>query len=294
MDPFSIITGIIGIVSAIVGIGSGIKQIKDESDSQDYNKDLNQQIFNREDNSWQRAVEDRSRAGLSIAGLTSGSGSGGTVSQLQAPQGSGQLANLLQNMSSTGFGLANSAYDRKLQKEIATDELELKREQLQHEKLTARWNYFKDLISIKRENSIYEHNMNIAKGMEKNPLATVYGSQPSELERIVQALVNNKDVITKGADKVNEVVDSAKQNIKSAWDNFRGVGKEHFFSNISDSQLKDALGDFTYSKLPTDAYPTSIAKDANGKDYWIIFSNKKRLNLSKYQYENLARLLGIK
>lgn len=88
-----------GIASLVGSFIFGGRQLEKEEETEQYNKDLNDKIMEREDNAWQRAVEDRSKSGLSVAGLSQGAGSGGSVSQLQAPQGNAVMANLMQNIT---------------------------------------------------------------------------------------------------------------------------------------------------------------------------------------------------
>lgn len=191
----------LGLASLVGSFIFGGKQIEKEEETEQYNKDLNEKIMEREDNAWQRAVVDRSKSGLSVAGLSQGAGSGGSVSQLQAPQGNAVMANLMQNLTGQSFGLASSIYEnkknRQLQQDNFTKELELKNEQLKTDQLNAEYQRMKILTEIQsindeniRAQGIYNHNMEIAKGTPKNPLYRVYGSQPSEVESLVRGLYN--------------------------------------------------------------------------------------------------------
>lgn len=244
MDPFSAIAGVIGLITSVIGIASSVKQIKDEDETTAYNRNLNERVFEREDNAWQRAVNDRSKAGLSISGLTSGAGAGGTVSQLQAPQSAGKMADLMKGLGDTSFGLAQNAYDRKLQKENFTEELKVKKEQLKVDRLNARYQRLKTLADLgsviqsnKRENAIYEHNMKIAQGKDEAKLWQVYGSQPSEIKELLNALVNNKDKILGGA---KQTVEGIKDNVSSKVDNAIDNIKD-FFNPPSYKQIPDTI-----------------------------------------------------
>lgn len=292
MDPLSIIALIGAAVAGITGIVQGVKQTRKEEETTQYNKELNQKIMDREDNSWQRAVSDRSAAGLSIAGLTQGSGAGGTVSQLQAPQGNGQLANLLQNMSATGFGLASSAYDRKLQKEIHTDELQLKKQQLKHDKLVAQWNNIKDLANLKLaakkagiDSEIYEHNIKIAKDN-----GTVYGSNPDTIERLVNALsqsLTGKNAIENATDTVKSVTTGAKTNLENFTDSLTGNSQQQNMDKLKNNVRKEL-----YNLIQAGNNVQEVTQE-NGK-YYIYTKNKynawaktEKIEINKNEFDIL-------
>lgn len=280
MEILSAIVGVVALIGSLVSAGV---QMHNDKKTQDYNKELNQTVMEREDNSWQRAVADRSASGLSVAGLSQGAGSGGTVSQLQGTQGAGQLSQLLQGASSTAFGLANSAYDRKLQKQIATDELEVKkqeldvqRDKLRHEKLTSliqtrldtlRWTKEAELLDEQisssrsqgiRDQAIYDHNISVAQR-----LGLPYGNNPDwtsvllgkgseilskHLDDIKTALVNAPQAIV---DSVSAKMESIKA---SANEKLKEKAKEvEDFINTSRAKLKEksdgikkSIRDFQY------------------------------------------------
>lgn len=93
----SIISGIKNVAGAIgsvlgpvLGFTSGQQQV-DSSEAINaqniaYQKELNQQIFEREDNAYQRAVSDAESAGLSPLAVSGGANAGGIVSAPQAQQ----------------------------------------------------------------------------------------------------------------------------------------------------------------------------------------------------------------
>ena len=82
-----------GAMTAAGSIVQGYWNKKQQEKNLDYQKDLQAQIFGREDNSVQRRVDDLKKAGLSPT-LAAGSGAGaGSVISTQAPQMSG-LENL--------------------------------------------------------------------------------------------------------------------------------------------------------------------------------------------------------
>lgn len=298
MGILSAILGAVGLVGSIVTSAISAKRAKQ---TDEYNQQLNQTLMDREDNSWQRAVEDRSKAGLSIAGLSQGAGSGGTVSQLQSQQSTAfeSLSNLLQNGSGTMFGLANSAYDRKLQKQIATDELELKKQQLKHEKLTSRLQYVMDLAQLRLsaskasdEHKIFEHNYAIAQGKENNPLARVYGSEPSEIERLIQALVNNRNAIKEKAEDFvygESVPQPTENNILNS---ASSAGKKTGKIILTTNELKKHIGQdgqklWEDGELNSNTIPVKVEKDGNNH-YLITETNKRqhkiRISTSDYNF----------
>lgn len=73
-------------ITSIFGIGEGISNSISQAQQFDYQKDLQQQIFQREDNAVQRRAKDLAAAGLSKT-LAAGSSAGaGQVVATQAPQ----------------------------------------------------------------------------------------------------------------------------------------------------------------------------------------------------------------
>lgn len=93
--------GLSGVASAL-GAGSGLigtivgaKQNKDnlrfQRENLDYQKRLQQKLFEREDTAYQRAVEDALKAGLSPAVINGGAGAGSVVST-SAPESNNALA----------------------------------------------------------------------------------------------------------------------------------------------------------------------------------------------------------
>lgn len=75
-------------ITSIFGIGEGIFNSIQQSQQYDYQKDLQKQIFQREDNAVQRRAKDLAAAGLSKS-LAAGSAAGtGQVVPTQAPQSS--------------------------------------------------------------------------------------------------------------------------------------------------------------------------------------------------------------
>lgn len=276
------LSAILGIVALVGGIVSAVQSNKKAKETDEYNKNLNQTLMDREDSAWQRAVEDRSKSGLSVAGLSQGAGSGGSVSQLQSQQSSAfqNLSNVLQNGAGTMFGLANSAYDRKLQKQIATDELEFKKQQLKHEKLTARLQYMMDLAQLKLavdkssdEHKIFLHNMKIAEGKYKDPRYRVYGSEPSEIERLLSALVNNKNEIE------DKIYDEFHPEQKAMNDNLESAALSATVktnNKSAPSTIKNDRNNLPQSFLSSDPdlshlIPWSYSK--NGYDKTITFKN---------------------
>lgn len=268
MEILSAIVGIVALVGSLVSAGV---QIHNDKKTQDYNKELNQTVMEREDNSWQRAVADRSSAGLSVAGLSQGAGSGGTVSHLQGTQGAGQLANILQGASSTAFGLANSAYDRKLQKQISTDELEVKKQELdvqkdklRHEKLTSliqarldtlRWTkeaeWLDEQISSSaaegvRDQAIYEHNIEVAQR-----LGLPYGNNPDVTSVLLgkgsEIISENMDKLTSAIDDLknapSKLINSAKEKVTKARDKL----KESIDKKVHELSIKATTGGHSFS-----------------------------------------------
>lgn len=287
MDPISIITGIVAVISAVVGVGASIKQMKDESNTTDYNKGLNQTIFDREDSSWQRAVEDRAKSGLSIAGLNQGAGAGGTVSQLQAPQANGALANLMQNMSGQAFGLSANAYEakknRELQQKNFNAELRLKKEELHNSLINARIERIQTLATLTRENQIFKHNMDIAKGNNKNPLASVYGSSPSEIKELVTALVNNKDsLIGSAKNAVEDVKTTVTTGVDNVLDNIKDFFNPPTYKQIPDKILNQ-LTNSTRTFVDSSAIDIeNVQRDTRDGSYKMRLRNRSNGKIIYY------------
>lgn len=83
------------IAEAVAGLVGGLNNsvlgwanFNEQKKNNKYQKELQKQIFEREDNAWQRAIADIKSAGLSPTVLTGGAGTGGIVGT-SAPQFSG-------------------------------------------------------------------------------------------------------------------------------------------------------------------------------------------------------------
>lgn len=84
---FGLIAGGIGsLMNGITGAVTSSKNYKLQKEQLEYQKKLQQQIFDREDNAVQRRAADMAKAGLSKTLAAGGSASTGPVVQTQAPQ----------------------------------------------------------------------------------------------------------------------------------------------------------------------------------------------------------------
>lgn len=314
MEILSAIVGVVALIGSLVSAGV---QMHNDKKTQDYNKDLNQTVMEREDNSWQRAVADRSAAGLSVSGLSSGAGSGGTVSQLQAPQGAGQLANILSGASNTAFGLANSAYDRKLQKQISSDELKIKKDELDMQKnnlraqrLTSAIQARIDLIQAtkelklvedqissnasreSRDQAIYTHNMDLARRLD-----TVYGQVPNVPSVI---LGKGSEILSQKKDDILNSVDEKKQAVVNYFNDSTNpiTGTTSKPWSIPSDKLKEALGPYTYdSHFGPGVTVSNWSKSADGKSFYLYLNTpkgEKTVEISKYQFDKMEDFRKVK
>lgn len=84
LDPLSALTTTLNSLGDWISENQQIKAAKEMNEQNiEFQRELNEEIFEREDTAYQRAVADATAAGFSPLAVTGGAGSGGTVS---APQ----------------------------------------------------------------------------------------------------------------------------------------------------------------------------------------------------------------
>lgn len=108
---------ITGAVGALGGLIQGGLNYDLQKKQFEYQKQLQQQIFEREDNAVQRRANDMANAGLSKTLAAGGAASAGPVVQTQAPQLSGMDS--VGDMSGAGLTDANTAVAKEREKLVS-------------------------------------------------------------------------------------------------------------------------------------------------------------------------------
>lgn len=138
--------GILGLLGTLVSAGvAGYnyynqkniseKNLDFQKENFQYQKDLQQQVFGREDNSFQRARADLEKAGYNPNILSSGAGAGSVVSTQapqQSPYSAGGLVDALQHMSDplqTYVNTRQASTSMQLMEEQITEKSEINKQQ---------------------------------------------------------------------------------------------------------------------------------------------------------------------
>lgn len=118
------------LASAIASITNGIVSHSDNKKALKQQKEMQETIFNREDSSYQRTVEDMQKAGLSPLGMGSTNNAGSVVSASNF-----KLDNPFGQISQDFANIGNSATSLALQERARLDNLNHQKELLNWEKL---------------------------------------------------------------------------------------------------------------------------------------------------------------
>lgn len=175
MDPFAIGLGVAGLVANII---QSQQDYKKQKDAFAYQKQLQQEIFNREDTAAQRRATDLRAAGLNQL-LVGGSGAGaGSVVPVKAPERSYKI----DPMSAIQIGLGMQELKKK------QVDVDYKEEQITAKQIE---NYVNDFVKDYRKRELggrlvtdyEEHTLRYAFALHKKKYYVKYGKPEFELLR---------------------------------------------------------------------------------------------------------------
>lgn len=131
----AIASAVTGLANAGVNAYFSKKNLDFQEDNLDYQKAVQQKIFDREDTSWQRAVQDAQSAGLSPLSVTSGNAAGQAIST-QAPQQSMDMTGAL-SMVSKLADIEQQEKSRESTEQMASDSLAVDKQEADTQSLKA-------------------------------------------------------------------------------------------------------------------------------------------------------------
>lgn len=176
----------------------------------DYQNAYNQQIWDREDTSYQRTVEDMQKAGLSPLSMGSTNGAGGTTS---APQSNQQVQGYMVHeadmstplTSGINNAIANALQLKSMDLQVKMQEEELKQKQAQFDVSTANAiDQFDKTMKFNEEQ----------REIDRNKLSNQY----SDIKNLVGALKQDFFDVT-GGKSAKELYDSGKDKLQDTIDN---------------------------------------------------------------------------
>ena len=183
----------------VYGTIKTVQQNKDNFELQKenyaYQKELQQDIFNREDTAVQRRVADLQAAGLSRTLAAGSSASSGSVVSTRAPQRETDLEAYMA-LARVGTLLA--------EQQRAQTEADIARNQLVQDKLDTKYFMSNGISPVESRMGYQQLLTNVLNGLLKNPVSTAVGSVADLAKANATANPNPPKEISKNGDVTNQ------------------------------------------------------------------------------------------
>lgn len=230
------LSGLTGFADTLVNKHIADQNLNFQRENLAYQKELQQQIFQREDNAVQRRADDLQKAGLSKT-LAAGSGAGaGSIVSTSAPQN--QFKSNLQNVVGNMASIAQS---------------------------------FQDVEKTKLENSILAHDASIITG-EPDVISNIQKSSEYQIANAISMVLYGKPLsgLGKDAGKVVKEVSGLGSDTVKAFSDVVNSSRNLKFDFTNPSPIKkDTIGNAVLSSVisgkayePT--FDSSVAKTVSG------------------------------
>lgn len=166
-----------------------------QKENYEYQKNLQQTIFNREDNAVQRRVADLKAAGLSPTLAAGSSANAGSVVSTRAPQRETDLEAYMA-LARVGTLLA--------EQQRAQTEADIAKNQLEQDKLDTEYFKSKGISPVESRLGYQQLLTNALNGLLTNPLSTAVGTLADLAKANANAIPNPPKEISKNGDVTNQ------------------------------------------------------------------------------------------
>lgn len=201
-----IITGVGNVLGNLFNAGANVygtiktveqndKNYKLQKENYNYQKDLQQTIFNREDNAVQRRVADLKAAGLSPTLAAGSSANAGSVVSTRAPQRETDFEAYMA-LARVGTLLA--------EQQRAQTEADIAKNQLEQDKLDTKYYKDKGISPVESKLGYQQLLTNALNGLLTNPLSTAVGTLADLAKANANAVPNPPKEVSENGDITNQ------------------------------------------------------------------------------------------